>query len=48
MFGLPRLEARLGRLLSAAIVGLAVSGTASSEAAELKVVRFSEAVHFLG
>jgi NitT/TauT family transport system substrate-binding protein len=48
MFGLPQLDARLGRLLSVAVVGMAASGAAIGEAAELKDVRFSEAVHNLG
>ena len=48
MFGLPQLDARLRRLLSAAVVGLVATGVATSEAAELKDVRFSEAVHNLG
>ena len=48
MFGLTKLDARLGRLLSVAVVGLTAAAAIPATAAELKEVRFSEAVHNLG
>jgi NitT/TauT family transport system substrate-binding protein len=48
MFGLSKLDQRLGRLLSVAVVGLTASAAVPATAAELKEVRFSEAVHNLG
>ena len=48
MFGLPKLEERLGRLLAVAVVGLTASVANPAAAADLKEVRFSEAVHNLG
>ena len=48
MFGLTKLDARLGRLLSVAAVGLTAAAAIPATAAELKEVRFSEAVHNLG
>ena len=48
MFGLPTFEGRLGRLLSVAVVGLTVGAAGPASAADVKEVRFSEAVHNLG